>query len=207
MLDSKNVTLLEREGRKYYIIGTAHVSQDSVHEVCSIIDDVKPDTVCVELCETRYNALNDQDRWRNLDIFKVIKQGKTLMLLANLAVGAYQRRLGDELGVEPGAELIAGANKAKEIGAELCLVDRDIQTTLKRTWANLSFWQKLKLLNAIVGSLIFSDEIEKEDIEQLKEEDQLSDMMEEFAKVMPEVKEPLIDERDQFLMSKIEVLR
>ena len=115
------------------------------------------------------------------------------MLLANLAVGAYQRRLGDELGVEPGAELIAGANKAKEIGAELCLVDRDIQTTLKRTWANLSFWQKLKLLNAIVGSLIFSDEIEKEDIEQLKEEDQLSDMMEEFAKVMPEVKEPLID--------------
>ena len=204
MLDSKNVTLLEREGRKYYIVGTAHVSSESVDEVHQVIEDVKPDTVCVELCDTRYTALNDQDRWKNLDIFKVIKEGKTLMLLANLAVGAYQRRLGEELGVEPGAELIAGAKKAEEMGAELCLVDRDIQITLKRTWANLSFWQKLKLMNAIFASLIFTEEIEKEDIEQLKEKDQLSDMMDEFAKAMPEVKEPLIDERDQYLMSKIE---
>jgi|MDSW01.2.fsa_nt_gb pheromone shutdown-related protein TraB len=204
MLDSENVTLLERDGRKWYIVGTAHVSQESVEEVGQVIESVKPDTVCVELCETRYTALRDADRWKKLDIFKVIKEGKTLMLLANLAIGAYQRRLGEELGVEPGAELIAGANKASEVGAELKLVDRDIQVTLKRTWANLSFWQKIKLMGAIFASLFETDEIGAEDIEKLKEKSELSDMMEEFARVMPEVQKPLIDERDQYLMSSIE---
>ena len=204
MLDSGNVTLLERDGRKWYLVGTAHVSQESVNEVNQVIDSVKPDTVCVELCETRYTALRDADRWKKLDIFKVIKEGKTLMLLANLAIGAYQRRLGEELGVEPGAELIAGADKADEVGAELKLVDRDIQVTLKRTWANLSFWQKIKLMGAIFSSLFETDEVGAEDIEKLKENSELSDMMEEFARVMPEVQKPLIDERDQYLMSSIE---
>jgi len=204
MLDSENVTLLERDGRKWYLIGTAHVSQDSVNEVEQVIESLKPDTVCVELCETRYNALKDSDRWKKLDIFKVIKEGKTLMLLANLAIGAYQRRLGEELGVEPGAELMAGAEKANEVGAELKLVDRDIQITLKRTWANLSFWQKIKLMGAIFGSLFETEDIGAEQIEKLKEKSELSDMMEEFARVMPEVQKPLIDERDQFLMSSIE---
>lgn len=204
MLDSGNVTLLERDGRKWYLIGTAHVSQDSVNEVAEVITTVRPDTVCVELCETRYNALKDVDRWKKLDIFKVIKEGKTLMLLANLAIGAYQRRLGEELGVEPGAELMAGAAKADEVGAKLELVDRDIQVTLKRTWANLSFWQKIKLMGAIFGSLFETEDIGAEEIEKLKENSELSDMMEEFARVMPEVQKPLIDERDQYLMSSIE---
>ncbi|MBT6178980.1 MAG: TraB/GumN family protein [Deltaproteobacteria bacterium] len=204
MLDSGNVTLLERDGRKWYLIGTAHVSKDSVIEVGEVIHAVKPDTVCVELCETRYNALKDVDRWKKLDIFKVIKEGKTLMLLANLAIGAYQRRLGEELGVEPGAELMAGAEKADEVGAKLELVDRDIQVTLKRTWANLSFWQKIKLMGAIFGSLFETEDIGADEIEKLKENSELSDMMEEFARVMPEVQKPLIDERDQYLMSSIE---
>ena len=78
MLDSGNVTLLERDGRKWYIVGTAHVSQDSVNEVGQVIESVQPDTVCVELCETRYTALRGADRWKKLDIFKVIKEGKTL---------------------------------------------------------------------------------------------------------------------------------
>ena len=204
MLDSGNVTLLERDGRKWYLVGTAHVSQESVDEVNQVIESVQPDTVCVELCETRYTALRDADRWKKLDIFKVIKEGKTLMLLANLAIGAYQRRLGEELGVEPGAELIAGADKADEVGSKLELVDRDIQVTLKRTWANLSFWQKFKLMGAIFASLFETDEVGAEDIEKLKEKNELSDMMEEFARVMPEVQKPLIDERDQYLMSSIE---
>ena len=190
MLDSGNVTLLERDGRKWYLIGTAHVSKDSVIEVGEVIHAVKPDTVCVELCETRYNALKDVDRWKKLDIFKVIKEGKTLMLLANLAIGAYQRRFGEELGVEPGAELMAVAKKADEVGAKLELVDRDIQVTLKRTWANLSFWQKIKLMGAIFGSLFETEDIGADEIEKLKENSELSDMMEEFARVMPEVQKP-----------------
>ncbi|MCA9520112.1 MAG: TraB/GumN family protein [Myxococcales bacterium] len=206
MQASDTVTILEDGERTYYIVGTAHVSKESVEEVQRVIDEVKPDAVCVELCATRYAALTDEDRWKKLDIFKVIREGKTLLLLANLAVGAYQRRLGAELGVQPGAELLAGAAKAKEIGAELCLVDREIQITLKRTWANLGFFKKMQLLGTIIESLVTKEETveAKETIEQLKQKAHLSEMMQEFVKVMPEVHQPLIDERDQYLMSKIE---
>jgi len=199
-----NVTHLRGDDKDYYIVGTAHISEKSILEVEETIDAIAPDTVCVELCQTRYNALTDRNRWKNLDIFKVIKEGKMLLLLANLAVGAYQRRLGRELGVEPGAELLAGVTKAKELNAQICLVDRDIQATLKRTWGNLSFWQKTNLLGGILGSLVSTDTIEAEQIEELKEKDQLSSMMAELAEMMPEVQKPLIDERDQFLMSSIE---
>ncbi|TNF30449.1 MAG: TraB/GumN family protein [Deltaproteobacteria bacterium] len=201
---SDNMTVLEYEGRTIYLVGTAHVSQASVDEVRRVIAEVRPDTVCVELCEARYTALTDENQWKKLDIFKVIKEGKTLFLLANLAVGAYQRRLGEELGVKPGAELLAAAEAAREVGAELVLADRDIHVTLKRTWGNLGFWKKSKLLGAIVGSLFAKEDgADAVQIEDLKEKAHLSEMMAEFARLMPEVKEPLIDERDQFLMSKV----
>lgn len=204
---SENVSVLERDGTTIYLLGTAHVSQRSVEEVETLIDQLEPDTVCVELCETRYNALTDEDRWRKLDIFKVIKEGKTLFLLANLAIGAYQRRLGAELGVQPGAELLAAAKKGHQVGAEVVLVDRDIQKTLKRTWGNLGFFKKITLIGAIMESLVVrpkKDDEEPLDIEQLKEKAHLSEMMNEFAKALPEVHGPLIDERDQYLMSGIE---
>ena len=201
---SDNVTVLEYEGRTLYVVGTAHVSQASVDEVRRVIAEVRPDTVCIELCQARYTALTDEQQWKKLDIFKVIKEGKTLFLLANLAVGAYQRRLGEELGVKPGAELLAAAQAAEAVGAEIVLADRDIHVTLKRTWGNLGFWKKSKLLGAIVGSLFAKDDgADAVQIEDLKEKAHLSEMMAEFARLMPEVKEPLIDERDQFLMSKV----
>lgn len=205
-LDSENVHVLKDEDRTIYLIGTAHVSDKSVEEVNAVIEAVKPDTVCVELCQTRFDALRDEDRWRKLDIFKVIKEGKALLLMANLAVSAYQRRLGDALGVKPGAELVAAADKGEEVGAHIELVDRDIKTTLKRTWGNVGFWKKTKLLGAVVGSLIPSQEdtISQQDIEDLKQTKQLTEMMGEFAEAFPEVKEPLIDERDLYLMSGIE---
>jgi len=199
-----SVTVLEQGDKTYYIVGTAHISKQSVVDVKTVIDQVGPDTVCVELCQARYDALVNEDRWKNLDIFAVIKEGKTLFLLANLAVGAYQRRLGAQLGVKPGAELMAAVKKAEEIGAEVALVDRDIHATLKRTWASLKFFDKIKLIGAIVASLVSREEMAAEEIEKLKEKDQLSEMMKEFAEVMPAVQRPLIDERDQFLMSSIE---
>lgn len=198
------VTVLEKEGRTFYIIGTAHVSEESVREVSEIIEQVRPDTVCVELCEARYKAITDENRWKNLDIFKVIREGKTLFLMANLALGAYQRRIGQKLGVKPGAEMVAGIKKAEEVGAHIELVDRDIHVTLKRTWANVGFWRKITLLGAILEGLVGGEEIEAEDIEKLKEKSQLSEVMAEFARVLPEVKRPLIDERDEFMMSCIE---
>lgn len=202
--DSDTVTVLEKGDKTYYLVGTAHVSEASVIEVQEVIDKVQPDTVCIELCEARYNALTREDTWKNLNIFQVIREGKTLFLLANLAIGAYQRRLGEELGVRPGAELLAAAEKSKEVGAKLELVDRDIHVTLKRTWRNLGFWTKFKLTGAVMGSLVNSEEISAEDIESLKQQGNLSDMLSEFADEVPDVKEPLIDERDQYLMSGIE---
>jgi pheromone shutdown-related protein TraB len=200
---SDHIKILNIDGRTIYLLGTAHVSDKSVKEVQAVIDEVRPDTVCIELCDTRYEALTDEDRWRRLNIFDVIRQGKTLLLLANLALSAYQRRLGAKLGVDPGAELLAGAKKAEEIGAKLELIDRNIQTTLKRTWSNVGLLQKARLLSMIVGSTFSSEEIDAEAIEELKGQAQLSEMLAEFAAYMPEVKQPLIDERDRYMMSKI----
>jgi len=200
---SENVTVLEHEGRTIYLIGTAHVSKESVDDVVQTIDQIQPDTVCVELCEPRYQSLVDEDRWKKLDIFKVIREGKTLFLLANLAIGAYQRRIGAQLGIKPGAELLAAVREAQEVGAEVALIDREIHITLKRAWANVPFFKKFGLLGGIMESLVVTDEVDTEQIEALKQKANMSEMLSEFSEVLPEVKQPLIDERDLFLISKI----
>jgi pheromone shutdown-related protein TraB len=121
-----------------------------------------------------------------------------------MALAAYQRRLGQRLGVKPGAELVAAVHKAKEVGAELVLADRDIQATLKRTWANLSFVNKVKLTASLLAAPFSVDEITEEQIEELKDRDTISELMHEFARLMPRAKAPLIDERDRYLMSSIQ---
>lgn len=200
---SENVTILERDNKKYYILGTAHISQKSVEEVRHVIETLKPDTVCVELCETRFKALTEENHWKKLNIVQVLKQGKALMLLASLAMSSFQRKMGEKLGVKPGAELQEGVKAAKDVGAELVLADRDIQVTLKRTWGNLSIWKKSMVLMGLMESVVANEELSEEELEKMKERDHLSDMMDEFAKAMPAVKEPLIDERDKFLISKV----
>ncbi len=208
-LSSPHVRTLSIDGKTVHLLGTAHVSRASVAEVERLIAEVRPDTVCVELCDARFAALVDTERWKKLDIFKVFKEGKSLFLLANLAVGAYQRRLGQQLGVMPGAELLAGVDAAKAIGAEVVLADRDVNITLKRTWASLTFWKRSQLLAGILASLFErparADDtvIDESTIEELKDHANLSQMMQEFARALPEVKRPLIDERDLYLISKV----
>ncbi|MCC6620010.1 MAG: TraB/GumN family protein [Deltaproteobacteria bacterium] len=205
-----HVTTVEHLGKTLHILGTAHVSQASVDEVRRAIEVLAPDTVCVELCASRHAALTDVERWKKLDIFKVFREGKTLFLLANLAVGAYQRRLGQELGVMPGAELLAAIEAARARGIEVVLADRDVHVTLKRTWSGLGFWKKNKLLAGIIASLFEGRKrpadgdgaSAAEEIERLKEGAHISEMMQELAKVLPEVERPLIDERDRYLVSK-----
>jgi pheromone shutdown-related protein TraB len=206
-----NVVTLERDGRVFHILGTAHVSRASVDEVKRLVARVGPDAVCVELCASRLEAMTEEDRWRKLDIFKVFREGKSLFLLANLALGAHQRRIGEALGVRPGAELLAAVEAAKTIGAEVVLADRDVHITLKRTWGNLGFWQKSKLLTAVIASLFegggasdaSSEAVDAESIEALKNPANLSAVMASFAKAFPAVKGPLIDERDQHLLSMV----
>jgi pheromone shutdown-related protein TraB len=201
---SDNVTVLKKDGKTYHIIGTAHISKESVDEVNRVIDEIKPDTVCVELCETRYQSMTDSDRWKKLDIFQIIREKKVLFLMSSIAMGAFQRRLGAELGVKPGAEFKAAIEKANEIGAKVVLADRNIQATLKRTWRRLSFFKKLNTFNMLVESLFSKETISEEEIEKMKEKDQLTEVMNEFAQENPEIQKPLIDERDQYLMSSIE---
>ena len=200
---SPNVTTLTREGRTFYIIGTAHISAKSVVEVRETIERVKPQSVCVELCETRYQAMNDPDRWKKLNIFQVIRQGKTLYFLANLALSAYQRTLGEKFGVKPGEEQREGVRVAEEVGAELVLADRDLQATLKRTWANIGFFGKVRLLGSVFEPAGETEELTEERLEEMKDRDTITEMMKEFAEALPEVKEPLIDERDKYLIQSV----
>jgi pheromone shutdown-related protein TraB len=202
-----NVTVLEHGDQTIYLIGTAHISKRSVDEVRETIEAVQPDTVCIELCKTRYDSLMDENRWRKLNVFEVIKQGKVLFVLANLSLAAFQRRLGDKLGVKPGAEQLEAVHVAKEIGAELVLADRDIQATLKRTWRNLGFRNKLALLGQLQGGFFGKgeeEEITEETLEKLKESDAINEAMQAFAEELPQVQGPLIDERDQYLMSSVQ---
>lgn len=202
-----HVTVIWDGDRTYHIIGTAHVSEASRQEVARTIETLKPDKVCIELCQERYDSFHDADRWKKLNIFDVIKKGKFLYLLANLAISAYQRKMGAKLGVKPGAELLEAAAEAEKNGAQIVLIDRNIHITLKRVWANLGFFTKCNLLGSILESLVFRDQDSQDktsqDIENLKNDANLSAMMEEFAKSLPQVHTPLIDERDRYLVAKM----
>lgn len=203
----KTVKLIDLEvdgvQRQVALVGTAHVSKSSVDDVRQAVETFDPDTICVELCEGRYRNIVDKAAWKELDIFKVLKEGKAPLLLSSLVMSSFQRRIADALGVEPGAEMVEGIRLAKERDSELVLADRDIQITLRRTWGGLGFWQRLKMLSQMVGGLFLADDIDEETIEQLKEEEQLEGMLESLAEAFPQVKGTLIDERDLFLAQKI----
>jgi len=203
-MTDEHVTRVEHDGREIFLVGTAHISQKSVDEVQRVITTERPDTVCVELDQTRYDALHDDSRWQKLDLFQVMRQKKLLFLVTSLALSAYQRKMGEKLGVRPGAELLAAVQTAEEVGAEVVLADRDIQATLKRTWHNVGFWSRMKLLGSLLAAPFAAEEITEEQIEELKDRDTISEMLDELAQVMPQVKEPLIDERDRYLMSRIQ---
>ena len=141
--DDEQPTIIEIDERQIILIGTAHISQESVDTVISAIDEHQPDTVCVELDEQRYQSLSNQKGWESLNIKEVIKKGQMPFLLTNLALSSYQKKMGLQTGVKPGAELAAAASTAKERGMQVELVDRNIRTTLLRTWRKAGFWNKI----------------------------------------------------------------
>jgi pheromone shutdown-related protein TraB len=180
------------------------VSQASIDEVKAVIADTKPDVVCVELCKGRYDALTKDSAFRDLDVFKVVRDGKTLYLLGHLALAGYQRKLGQELGVKPGAELLAAAAAAEEKQIPVELIDRDINITLRRTWKNLGLWKRMMLLWSLLGGSGEGEPITEKTVEELKEPKALSEMLSELGAAVPEVKKPLVDERDQYMASKLQ---
>ena len=189
--------------KEIYILGTAHVSKDSVREVRETINEIKPDTVCVELCEARYESIFNEDKWKNMDIVKVVKEQRAFYLLMQLILSSFYKKIGDKLGVRPGADMIEAVHAAREINAQVILADRDVNITLKRVWGYLGFLKKMKLIALMISSIFSTEEITEEDIEKLRQKDQLEIALEEVASSLPEVKLRLLDERDIYLAEKI----
>jgi len=191
------------EDKEITLIGTAHVSRESADLVDRVIEEEEPDTVCVELCESRYKSITDKNRWENTDLLKVIKEKRAFLLLMNLMLAHFQKRIGQKFGIKPGEEMIRAIHAAEAVGAKIELADREIRTTLSRTWRLMGKWTKTKLLAQLLVSSGELDEIKEEDIEELKKKDVLEMLLSEIGEAMPEIRRVVIDERDQYLAEKI----
>ena len=189
--------------RTITLIGTAHVSAESVAQVENTIKELKPDSVAIELDEKRADSIRNKDKYRELDIVKVLRRGEGFLLLSNLVLSSFQRRMGQSVGVNPGDEMLAAMRVADEMGIPSVMADRAIQVTLKRAWAKNSFWGKCKLLSTLLSSAFSKEDMSAQDIENIKQKNEMDSMMNELADYMPVVKEVLIDERNVYLAQHI----
>ena len=200
---SQTQKVLELGGRKITLVGTAHVSAQSINEVTNTIMAIKPDCVAVELDEKRADSIQNGQKFSELDIVKVIREGKVFLVLANLILSSFQKRMGQNIGVKPGDEMLAAINVAAEMGIPTTMVDRPVQVTLRRAWAKNSFFGKMGLLASLLASAFSKEEVDESEIEALKQKNEMDSMMASLSEEMPVIKEVLIDERDKYLASKI----
>ena len=201
--ENNNITRLDFEGKEIILIGTAHVSRNSAELVKAVIETERPDSVCIELDEQRYQTITEGNRWKDTDIFKIIKEKKSTLLLINLVLLSFQKRIAKQFGIDAGQEMIQGIESAKTTGANLVLADRNIQTTFSRIWQGVGFGGKIRLIAEIVFSIFNTEEITEEDLEKLKSQDMLSSILNDLTASFPKLKRPLVDERDQYLAQKI----
>lgn len=198
-----DVQVIHLGTREIIIIGTAHISKDSVDLVRRVIKSETPDCVCVELDAKRYETLSKKKRWESLDLKEIIRKKQLSTLLFNLMLASYQKKLGDQLGVLPGTELLVAVKTAEEKGISIALCDRDVRVTLRRAWHATSFFKKNYLLASLLAGLFDRTEITEEKLNELKKTDVLSELMLELGQALPELKRVLIDERDTFLSERI----
>jgi pheromone shutdown-related protein TraB len=199
----EDVSTVQLPGKTVLVIGTAHISQESTDLVKLVIEQEKPDTVCVELDEKRYMSLAKKQHWDNLDLKQVIRNKQLATLLVNLILASYQKKLGGQLGIMPGTELLTAAKVAEENNINVLLSDRDVRITLRRAWHATSLWKKGYLLASLLTSLFDKTEIDEEKLAELRKKDVLSELMNEIGSVMPDTKKALIDERDIYMAEKI----
>ena len=187
------------------LVGTAHISKESVEEVKKAIKEYKPDVVAVELCKRRHEAITKKDKWENTPVTKLLRSNNAYLMLAQTFLSSIQRRLGKEYGVEPGSEMIAAMDVAKKNKIEVALVDRDISITLKRAWRKMGLREKFKLTWEFLKAILGYDEEEAEelDLKKLMDQDVISSLMEEFGEIAPSVAEVLIHERDEYISKRI----
>lgn len=202
-VDERDVHVVEVGGRTLHLIGTAHVSQRSVDLVRQVIERERPDAVCIELDEGRYEALSQEKKFQEQDLREVLQKKQLATLMLNLILASYQRRLGLQLGVMPGSELMEAARAAQENDIPISLCDRDVRITLRRAWQSLSWWQRLRLVTELGASLFEDTEVSEEELARIREQDVVTEVMNELGRMMPDLKRVLIDERDAYLAHEI----
>ncbi len=185
------------------LLGTAHVSQSSADKVRELLATGDYDAVAVELCPSRYNAIVDPDALARMDLFQVIREGKASMVAASLALGAFQQRAAEQMGIQPGAEMRVAIEDAKQAKLPVLLIDREVGTTLKRIYRNVPWWQRFNLLAGLLGSVVSKEKVSEEEIERLKEGDVLESTFAQFAEEEKELFKPLIDERDRYMVARL----
>ncbi|WP_372013401.1 TraB/GumN family protein [Pseudoxanthomonas sp. 10H] len=202
-LHGQPVRVVERDGVRYTLLGTAHISQASIDAVRAAIDSGAYDAVAVELDPGRLQSLSDPDALARLDIVKVLREGKTHLFAANLALAAYQRRLAEQLGVEPGAELKAAVQEARARDLPVHLIDREVGLTFRRAMQRLGWWGRAKTGAGILLAMVGDEEIAEDDIEKLKGGDVLESSFGEFAAHSPALYESVIAERDRYMAANL----
>jgi pheromone shutdown-related protein TraB len=200
---SSDVHRVEVDGREIWLVGTAHVSQRSVDLVREVIEREMPDAVCVELDAGRYEALAEGKKFEEQDLREILRKKQLATLMLNLVLSSYQRRLGLQLGVAPGSELLEAAKVAEENDIAMVLCDRDVRITLRRAWQSISWWQRLRLLSELGVSLFDSPDISEDELARIREQDVVTEVMNELGRMMPDLKRFLIDERDAYLAHEI----
>ncbi|GAB4180813.1 MAG: TraB/GumN family protein [Wenzhouxiangellaceae bacterium] len=200
---SEPTITVERDGVHYTLLGTAHISAASAAEVRRLAASGDFDTIAIELCQSRLQSITDPNAWRKMNLFDVIRSGKAGVLFSNLVLSAYQQRLAEQVGVEPGAEMKAAIEAARNGNLRLQAVDREVGVTLRRVYRGLSAWKRFMLMNALIASIFTREEISQEEIEQLKQGDMLESAFSEFASSSPVLYERLIAERDQFMAARL----
>ena len=202
-MDHQNVHRLTLDSREIILIGTAHISRESADLVDRVITEEKPDVVCVELCKARFEAIQQKDKWQEMDIVKVIRENRTALLLSQLLMMSLQKKIAERFNINPGEDMLRAISRAEESGAEVVLADREIRVTLLRTWRMMGLWSKMKFLSDMILSLFIGENITEENIEELKQHDVLDLALKSIGEKLPELKTTLIDERDQFLACSI----
>lgn len=200
---SDTVSRIKTSNKEIILLGTAHISSESVAEVRDYMENETPDHLCVEIDSGRYKTMEEGNSWKHMDLQKIFKEKKTFLLLGNLVLSSFQRRLGSGMGNKPGEEMVAGIEEAVERKIPFSFSDRPIQITLQRAWACSNFWNKMKLLSTLLATAFSKEEMDEKELENLKKGSAIESMMSELADYLPTVKEVLIDERDQYLATKI----
>ncbi|OOG56550.1 TraB/GumN family protein [Rhodanobacter sp. C03] len=202
-LQGQPIERVQRDDVEYVVLGTAHVSRSSVDAVEALLAHEHFDAVAIELCDSRAQSMRDPEAFKQMDLFKVIRQGKAGMVAASLVLSTFQKRLADQSGIQPGAEMKAAMDGAEQRGLPVWLIDREVGTTLKRAWHSVGFWQRFGLLGGLLASVFEREHIEQGEIEKLKQGDLLESAFSEFASESQPLYQSLISERDAFMAARL----